>query len=89
MSRSFARGVLTGALAPVAFVAGTVYWIYRFTRKVPFPVRRAQEGELVVGLVDPQEVPAYWQRWRAELEPLWARVQAVTRELKESYRLPE
>ena len=58
MSKAFRRGVLAGILAPIAFVAGTVYWVYRFTRKVPFPVRRVQEGEVAVRLVDPDAVPA-------------------------------
>lgn len=88
MSSSFRRGAMTGIIAPVVFVAGTVYWIYRFTRKVPFPVRRLGEGELVIGLVDPDQVPMHWERWRAELEPLWARVQAIAEAAKERSSLP-
>lgn len=70
MGKSFRSGVLAGILAPLAVLAGAVFWIYRFTGKVPFPVRREQEGELVVGLVPPGDVPTYWQHWKAEIMPI-------------------
>jgi hypothetical protein len=70
MGKSFRSGLLAGVLAPVVVVASAVFWVYRFTGKVPFPVRREQEGELVVGLVNPSEVPTYWQRWKAEIMPI-------------------
>lgn len=77
MSRGFRRGVATGFLAPVAFVGGLIYWIYRFTSQVPFPMRRADEGEVVIKLVDPDEVPGHWQQWKEDMEPIISRVRHV------------
>ena len=74
MSRGFKRGLATGFLAPVAFVAGVVYWIRRFTGQVPFPVWSAEEGEVVVRLVDPDQVPGLWQQWKEGLEPVVSRL---------------
>ena len=70
MRRSFSRGVMVGALAPIAAIGGVVYWVYRTTQKVPFPTRRTADGEVVVSLVEPREVPGYWELWREELAPL-------------------
>ena len=74
MNKAFRQGFMVGVLAPVAFIAGFVYSIYRFTRRVPFPVRRADEGEVVVRLVTPDEVPGYWAHWKTELQPLLSRL---------------
>jgi hypothetical protein len=68
---------MAGVVGPVAFALGTIYWIYRFTRKVPFPVRRMSEGELVIGLVDAHDVPAHLRLWADEVEPLWTRVKVI------------
>lgn len=81
MNRSFRQGVLVGLFAPLAFLAGVAYWIFRATRKVPFPVERSGEGALVIRLVEPEEAPIYWARWRAELAPMVSRLIAVIREL--------
>jgi hypothetical protein len=82
MDRSFRRGMLIGILAPLAFLVGILYWIYRYTYKVPFPVSRPAEGELVLKLVYPDEVPAYWQRWQAELQPAWSKCQELLIEIR-------
>ena len=61
---------MAGILAPLLVLAGIVGWIYRHTGKVPFPVRRAGEDEVVIGLIVPQDVPGYWEQWKTELQPL-------------------
>ncbi len=60
---------MAGLLAPAALVVATVYWIYRATGKVPFPVRRNARDEIVLRLVEPDEVPDYWHPWKEELAP--------------------
>jgi len=77
MRRSFSRGVFVGVLAPIAFVAGVVYWVYRYTQKVPFPTRRTDDGDLVLSLVEPEAVPGYWAQWREELAPLLDAIQEL------------
>lgn len=81
MNRSFRQGVFVGVIGPLAFVAGIIYWVFRATRKVPFPVERPEEGAVVIRLVEPEEVPLYWARWRAELAPVVSRLMGVIREL--------
>jgi hypothetical protein len=85
MNRSFKQGVFVGILAPLAFLAGIVYWVFRFTGQIPFPVRRPVEGELAIKLVDPVEVPAYWQHWKKELEPILDKYRALIEECKTRY----
>jgi len=82
MGRAFRQGVVVGILGPLVFLAALVGWIYRYTRKVPFPVGGPAEGELTIRLVDPQEVPSLWQQWKAELEPIIARFCALGKDLK-------
>ena len=82
MSRGFRRGIAVGFLAPVAFVGGLVYWVYRFTSQVPFPTRRSDDGEVVVKLVDLDQVPRYWQQWKEGLEPIISRVHQVVETAK-------
>ena len=77
MSRSFRQGALVGLLAPLAFLAAFALWIYRFTGRVPFPLRRTAEDELTLGLVEPGEVSSYWHDWRDELEPLVERIRST------------
>ena len=86
MTRSFIKGMLIGILAPLAFVAAVVYWIYRHTAKVPFPTRRTADGELVVGLVEPGEVQTLWQRWTEELAPAFQRLRELGERASASYR---
>ncbi|MHB0857805.1 MAG: hypothetical protein ACYC5M_09565 [Anaerolineae bacterium] len=85
MHSSFKQGVLVGVIAPLAFLAGVVYWIYRFTNKVPFPVQRPAVGELTVRLIDVEEVPLYWQGWKRELEPAWLKLKALIEDVKVQY----
>ena len=66
----------------IAFLAATVFWIYRATLRVPFPVRRAESDEVVIRLVDPDEVSSYWQPWRDELAPLWDGIRHALAALK-------
>jgi hypothetical protein len=70
MDKSFKSGILMGLVGPLAFLTGSVYWVYRYTRKVPFPIRRSGEGEIIVRLIEPSQVPAYWEVWKQELAPL-------------------
>jgi hypothetical protein len=82
MDRSFRRGMFIGVLGPLAFLTGVVYWIYRYTHKVSFPVDRPAEGELTLKLIYPEEVPIHWQRWKAELEPAIAKCQELATEIR-------
>ncbi len=66
----FVKGVLLGLLGPIAFIAGVCYWIHRYTGRVPFPVSRPADGELIFQLVEPKEIPTHWARWQAGLQPL-------------------
>jgi len=83
MNRPFVRGILAGILAPLLVLAGIVGWVYRQTGKVPFPVRREGEDEVVIGLVEPQDVPSYWEQWKAELQPLLDVVATLGRDLRD------
>jgi len=74
MDRSFRQGVLVGILAPLGVVTGVVFYVYKATRKVPFPVRRAEEGELAIRLVEPDKILTYWQQWQEDLEPILDRL---------------
>lgn len=82
MNRSFRRGMLLGTMGPLALIGGIVCWIYRHTGKVPFPIRRIDEGEVAIRLVDTDEVPAYWQQWQEELQPLLDRLNALRDEIR-------
>lgn len=88
MSRSFFKGLIVGLLGPLAFVAGLAYWTYRYTRKVPFPVGRPEEDAVTLKLVYPEEVPAHWQHWKAELQPLWEGLRAFITEIRVRYHCP-
>ncbi len=81
-SRPFRNGLVAGMAWPFMIAGGVVAIVYRLTGMVPFPVQRSNEGELAVKLVDPQEVPRYWTRWRAELAPLVDRIQEVTQQIR-------
>ncbi len=65
LPRSFAFGLLTGLLVPVAAVGGIVGGVYLFTRKVPFVtdiVEQDGERHLVVKLVEPDEARSLFER---------------------------
>ncbi len=85
MGKACKQGVMVGIFAPLIFLAALVGWVYRYTKKVPFPINRPAEGELVIKLVDPQEVPILWRQWKVDLEPLWAAWRALGQELKERW----
>lgn len=82
MRNSFRQGVFSGLVGALALLGGVVYWIYRATGQVPFPVGRPGPGELTLKLVTPEEVPTYWQRWKAELVPVVERWRALVETLK-------
>ncbi|HHX64091.1 MAG TPA: hypothetical protein GX702_04285 [Chloroflexi bacterium] len=82
MNSSLKQSILAGMLAPIVFTAGVVFWIYQVTKKVPFPVRRAGENEIVIGLVEPKQVPSYWEQWKDELGPILSRFAAIWDEFK-------
>jgi len=86
MSRSFRRGIWTGIVGSAAFLAAVVGWIYRRTGKVPFPVSRPAEGELIIRLIPPDEVSTYWQRWKEELRPVLDEFRLLGQELKVWYK---
>ncbi len=81
MNKSFRQGVFIGVIGPLAFLVGVVYWIFRATRKVPFPVERPEEGAVIIRLVEPEQVPVYWEQWQAELSPVISRLVNTVREL--------
>jgi hypothetical protein len=84
-SHPFRSGLVAGFAWPFMVVGGVVAIVYRLTGTVPFPVQRSIEGELAVKLVDPQDVPRYWARWRAELAPLVDRIQEVTQQVRAAH----
>ncbi len=86
MGKSFKQGVLVGIFAPLAFVAGVVIWIYRYTGRIPFATRRTEEGEMAVRLVDPEDVPGYWENWKREIDPLVSGIQKFVEEIREQVR---
>ena len=77
MKQAFRRGLLAGVLGPLAFIAALIYWVYRATGRVPFPVRRLGHEEIALGLVPPSQVSVYWRPWRQELEPLLEALRAA------------
>jgi hypothetical protein len=85
VNNSLKQTILAGMLAPIVFTAGVVFWIYQITKKVPFPVRRAGENELVIGLIEPEQVPAYWHGWVQELDPVLAKFRAIRDELRSNF----
>jgi hypothetical protein len=86
MNKPFRQGMVAGFVAPVAFVAATLYWIYRATGRIPFPARRTTQAELTLRLIEPAEVPAYWQPWRDEIQPVVERVKSTVAQLLSDLR---
>ncbi len=72
MHKSFRLGLFAGLVAPFVYLAGVVITIYRITGRVPFPVRRTDENEVAIRLVEPSEVHGFLDYWRSGLEPLLA-----------------
>ena len=86
MNKSFGRGVLAGILAPLAFLAGVIFWIYQATGKVPCPAQRLEEEGVSIRLVKPDRVPEYWEAWQEELTPVFDRICVLFETAKESDR---
>ncbi len=82
MRNSFRQGVCSWFVGALALLGGAIYWIYRATGQVPFPVQRTAPGELTIKLVAPEEVPTHWQKWKAELAPVAERWRALVETLK-------
>ena len=82
MKKAFRQGVLAGILAPLFFLAAMVYWVYRYTQRIPVPVRHKEFDEIGLRLVEPDEVQSYWAPWRTEVEPLVERVKATFEALR-------
>lgn len=82
MDKPFRRGLVVGLLGPLAFAVGVLYWVYRSTKKIPFPVSSPADGELVIGLVEPSEVPTYWGPWRQSLSEVREKFVSLAQELK-------
>jgi hypothetical protein len=87
MRSTFRQGVFSGLVGALALLAGVVYWVYRATGRVPFPVSRPAPGELTLKLVAPEEVPTHWQTWKAELAPAIDRWRALVETVR-SLRRP-
>jgi len=82
MDKPFRKGLVVGLLGPLAFAAGVLYWVYRSTHKIPFPISAPAEGQLVISLVEPSEVSSYWQPWRQSLCDVRNRFVSLAREIK-------
>jgi len=84
-SKSFARGCLVGILGPLAFIAAIALWVYRFTGKVPFPVSKPAEGELLWKLVPPKEVPNIVDQWKKNLHSALSKLQKAVTEIRDQF----
>jgi hypothetical protein len=83
MNRSLMKGLVLGLLGPLAFIAATVFWVHRFTRKVPFPIAKPAEGELLWKLVAPEEVPGLVDRWKKDLHVVLSKLQRAMNEIRD------
>lgn len=83
MNRSFMKGLVLGLLGPLAFIAAVVVWVHRFTRKVPFPIAKPAEGELLWKLVSPEEVPGLIDRWKKDLHVVLSKLQKAMNEIRD------
>lgn len=84
MDKPFRKGLTIGLLGPLAFAVGVIYWVYRATKKIPFPVSTPADGQLVIGLVEPSEVSSYWAPWRQSMSQVHERFVSLAQELKSS-----
>jgi hypothetical protein len=82
MDKTYRRGLMVGLLGPLVFAGGILYWVYRYTHKIPFPVSSPAQGELVIGLVEPSEAPGSWAPWRQALLQVRDRFVALADEHK-------
>jgi hypothetical protein len=83
MNRSLMKGLVLGILGPLAFIAAVVFWVHRFTRKVPFPVSKPADGELLFKLVTPEEVPGLVDRWKKDLHGVLSKLQKAMNEIRD------
>jgi len=72
MRKSFALGLFAGIAAPLICAAATTAAVYHLTGRVPCPVRRTDEQELVIALVPPGEVRGHMRQWKSGFDPLVA-----------------
>ena len=86
MDKPFRRGLTVGLLGPLAFVVGLLYWVYRSTKKIPFPVSTPADGQLTIGLIEPSEVSTYWGPWRQSLGEVREKFVEVAKEIKGGMR---
>ncbi|MEA3406530.1 MAG: hypothetical protein U9R48_00430 [Chloroflexota bacterium] len=85
MNKPFRRGVLAGILAPLAFLAGIVFWIYKATGKIPCPTQRLEEDGVAIRLVKPDRVAEYWDAWQEELRPIFDRIYSLVNTARERH----
>ena len=83
MNRSLIKGILLGLLGPLAFIAAIVLWVHRFTGKVPFPVSKPADGELLWRLVPPEQVPGLVDRWKKDLHGVLIKLQKAVVEIRD------
>ena len=83
MNRSFLKGVLLGVIGPVAFIAAVVLWVHRFTGKVPFPVSKPADGELLWKLVPPEQVPSLVDHWKKDLHDTLSKLKNTVNEIRD------
>ncbi|MHB1355267.1 MAG: hypothetical protein ACYCZF_04720 [Anaerolineae bacterium] len=83
MNRSFMKGLFLGLLGPLAFIAAVALWVHRFTGKVPFPVAKPADGELLWKLVSPEEVPSLIERWKKDLHVALSKLQKAMNEIRD------
>ncbi|MCE5259301.1 MAG: DUF3042 family protein [Chloroflexi bacterium] len=82
-NKSFTKGFLLGLIGPLAFIAASVLWVHRFTGKVPFPVSKPADGELLWKLVPPEEVPSLYERWKKNLHGSLSKLQKAIVEIRD------
>jgi len=83
MNRSLVRGVLLGIVGPIAFIGAIALWVHRFTGKVPFPVSKPADGELLWKLVPPEQVPGLVERWKKDLHGALSKLQKALVEIRD------
>jgi hypothetical protein len=83
MNRSFIKGFMLGLIGPLAFIVAAVMWVHRFTGKVPFPVAKPADGELLWKLVPPEEVPGLIDRWKKDLHVVLSKLQKAMNEIRD------
>jgi len=83
MNKSFVKGLFLGLIGPLAFCAAIALWVHRFTGKVPFPVSKPADGELLWKLVPPEQVPGLVDRWKKDLHVASSKLQKAVVEIRD------